>query len=186
MTRATTSYERAADYAVVHAASPIADAARKVGAVRLADRMRPEIEHAVSTRDLRRAYGLGILSATTGLAPDVHQQESGLWADVEESEYLVRWIRAGVDATSWDTGRDAWAEGAPLVTPPATVDEYLLRLVCPDKAAFAAACVDALAAGEEMPTCDAKWCDQVRTRVQKHWRRGDRAATTSYDGGETF
>lgn len=81
-----------------HPDSPIAEAAGGfAGALKITERIRPEIEHAISSRDLRVAYGLGIISTSQGCDPDVHQHATGLWPDVTEDEYTVRWIMTGVD-----------------------------------------------------------------------------------------
>lgn len=177
--------DRAGAYSARHPQSPIAAAADQVGAVLLADRMRVEVEHVFGVRELRRAYGLGVLSAdaTVGVAPDQHQVLSGLWPELNEDEYLVRWV--GLALQSHSAEGDGWA--TTVAPAPATVDAYVLRLVCPDKAEYAAACADALAEGRAMPTSSAKWGEQVRVRVCKHWRRGLAAvAGETASAGEVF
>jgi hypothetical protein len=174
----------AANYALRHGTSPIASACWAYGPVSCSGSARVELDGRIGARTLRRAYAAGIIVADGAGVPDVHQQESGLWPDLTADEYLHRWITDGVAALDADA-RCEVPETAPV---PDLVVSYERRLVCPEKAAFAADCVDALAAGLPMPTVGAKWCVQVQRRVAKHWRRGERAAAidTPYDGGEEF
>jgi hypothetical protein len=90
----------AANYWARHKDSPIAQACGTVGIVRVPDNLRADIASEVSRKDLQRAYGLGIISASAGLAPDQHQVESGLWQDLAPSDYLVNWIKTGCN---WST-----------------------------------------------------------------------------------
>jgi len=83
---------RSATYWARHPDSPLARACSDVGAVRVSDTLRADIAHRVSTTDLRRAYALGVISATDGLLPDVHQHDSGLWPDLSPADYLAEWI----------------------------------------------------------------------------------------------
>lgn len=91
---------RSVDYAALHRDSPVARAVDVVGPVRVTDSLRADIAHRVSRRDLARAYGLGVCSATAGLAADQHQHASGLWPELTPADYLAEWITT---ACQWHT-----------------------------------------------------------------------------------
>lgn len=153
MTRERVARGPVRGYSTCHPDSPIALGFDLAGPVHVPTD-RADIAHAVGRKELERAYGLGICSASHGLAPDVHQVASGLWINevVNASDYLARWISTGVhwstvdisasnpdevDAYNADrTARiDQWA--AELVTfAPAWYVDWLARTVHPPKWAY--------------------------------------------------
>lgn len=177
----------AADYYHAHRDSPIALACGQVGAVTVSEAIKPEIEHAVGPRDLRCAYGLGIISRLGTCPADVHQHESGLWPDVTPDEYLVRWISTGVKwhrqgplaldppRESWDDLEAAYNAPAVAVEPAAVVvrpvrprlEAYLQRLVHPPKVDYAYEVLEALESGVAVPELGERWADDVVRKVRR-------------------
>lgn len=111
-TRAATD---AGAYAHKHRDSPIAKACSDVGAVLVTSSVRSDIAHGVSRRDLARAYGLGVCSASHGFPADVHQHASGLWPELSPADYLVRWVETALQWATVHNGQagsideqDAW------------------------------------------------------------------------------
>lgn len=102
-------------YSARHPDSPIALGWDEAGPVRVG--YRGEIAHAVSSSDLKRAYGLAVCSST-GEAVDVHQSITKLWPDLTPADYLVKWIRTALTwADAHDIGdcsvdqQEAWDAG---------------------------------------------------------------------------
>jgi hypothetical protein len=126
-----TTIVRRGAYSARHPESPIALAWDTSGPVHVADHLRADIANAVGRRDLQRAYGLAIISASAGLEPDVHQHETGLWPDIAHpADYLTTWIRTGLqwaDGTADDVDPDADDKYAEMVA--AEVDEWAVELV---------------------------------------------------------
>lgn len=178
----------AADYYHAHRDSPIALACGQVGAVTVSEAIKPEIEHAVGPRDLRCAYGLGIISRLGTCPADVHQHESGLWPDVTPDEYLVRWISTGVKwhrqgPLALDPPRESWDDLEAAYNAPAVVvgqvdsvsirpvrprlDAYLQRLVHPPKVDYAYEVLAAFESGRPVPELDERWADDVVRKVRR-------------------
>lgn len=180
----------AVDYAGRHSDSPIALACSTVGPVRVVDNLRADIAHGVSTRDLRRAYALGVCSASSGFAPDVHQHDSGLWPDLSPADYLARWIRTALqwadksmlarmadncgsldEQDRYEAARsarlDQWA--AELVTvAPAWYVDWLARLIHPPKWGYLVEIGAAQWLGEPKPyRIETDWAEKVR----RQWTR---------------
>lgn len=102
-------------YSTCHPDSPIALGYDLAGPVHVPSD-RADIAHAVGRKDLQRAYGLGICSASRGLAPDSHQVATGLWVgEIDHpADYLARWISTGVH----------WSTVAPADVNPDAEDAY--------------------------------------------------------------
>lgn len=82
-------------YSADHPTSPLAQAWDVCGPVKVDDRLRADIAHCVDRHDMRRAYALGLISKQSGRPADVHQADSGLWADLTPADYLAEWITVG-------------------------------------------------------------------------------------------
>lgn len=121
-----------AAYSAVHPDSPIARGWDIAGPVRVGDKS--DLVHAVGSTELRRAYGLGIISASSGLPADVHQVETGLRLDlVHPADYLVWWVSQGLqwaDQPSTDlTGVNPDLEDEYESARLARIDQYAAELV---------------------------------------------------------
>lgn len=119
-------------YSTCHPDSPIALGFDLAGPVHVpADRA--DIAHAVGRKDLQRAYGLGICSATRGLEPDSHQVATGLWIGEisHPADYLTRWISTGVKYSDIGTpeGDNPDAEDAYQAARLAQIDQWAAELV---------------------------------------------------------
>ena len=177
----------AADYAHKHRDSPIAKACSDVGPLMVTDSVRADIVHAVSLSDLRRAYALGVCSASHGFAADVHQTYSGLWPHLSPADYLAEWVgvachwHKGIggeteqcsedQAEAWEAQRfascDQWAAELVTVAPVWYVD-WLARLVHPPKWLYLVELGAAQWLGAPAPSAPAEdWGDKVR----RQWAR---------------
>lgn len=186
MTRVRVARGPVRGYSTCHPDSPIALGYDLAGPVHVpADRA--DMVHAVGRKDLQRAYGLGICSATRGLEPDSHQVATGLWiGDISHpADYLAKWISTGVHWSAVDNTPaedldaedeynaarlaqlDQWAAELCTFTPSWFVD-WLVRTVHPPKWAYlvergAATWLDA---GAPL-TPAADWA----TKVDRQWAR---------------
>lgn len=120
-------------YSACHPDSPIALGFDHAGPVHVpADRA--DIAHAVGRKDLQRAYGLGICSASRGLEPDCHQVATGLWVgEIDHpADYLAMWITTGVKWAVADIRServDVDAEDAYNADRTARIDQWAAELV---------------------------------------------------------
>lgn len=187
-------------YSDVHPDSPIARGYDIAGPVNVpADRA--DIAHSVSVSELRRAYSLGVCSATRGLAPDSHQMETGLAPQIDNaSDYLAWWIGQALswadqpddigavnpdESDAWHAARlaqiDQWAAELVTVAPVWFVD-WAGRLIHPPKWQHLIELGAAQWLGAPAPhTPGDQWADRMGRQWAARLRSGEHVAAVVRD-----
>ena len=103
----------------------------------------------------RRAYGLGLISVSTGVVADEHQVETGLWLDdcQNPADYLVRWIVTGCE---WhETG------GTSVVEPSDDVNADRAERYALECAGDVDSCGVELMKSDQTPVWFVEWCARL-------------------------
>ena len=131
----------------------------------------------LSRRDVRRLTAAGLISSH-GLPADRLAHHAG---SLENADVFAAWYcrqaLAGLDGRAEHRAggpaeRDEWDDNhpSPNVELPSALTDYLLRLVCERKADYAGDVADALICGAPVPSCDARWADDVVRKVRRYLR----------------